>query len=1514
MEQAMLVNNRRPQNVVDGVPRSSLSRTLGDSAFIDVRKETPLPNNNRLQYGNQPGSYYPPTNYQGYQKPHPGAYQAPHQRHDMYMPMQPQVDYYGRPPNMAPPRMFGEGASHSRRSSLVSNSSSSVNKFFKRGMKFAKDDDDDGNGDPDGDVEVEASASTVSFDDLQHIRGGGRYGNGSSALDTQPYIPMISNRPRAPNGQLSNVQYRKQMTAQKKMVAAQMANANKGPPRAMSLEAGMMRYPRTMSMQSAGPGPVSPGPRMGYDPRAMSMQTRPPPFNNQFGGPDPSNYNPPKAMSMTSRFSNSPYRAPQGMAPQPTNYGGKVGQNNPAIPSFNSEYLQTSQSMQIPPQIRPGPGGQLGQQRAPSPYSQLPPTSRHPQPVTQQTIPQQERYMTVNQSKPGQIQHVSTFESQTSPAFSSTARVIPPADQNETSFPVQNRQTAQQYTATEPQIKQKALGAEGSSNPISSINRASDPQLQQLQQKHNDVPAEVAANLEEERGVQPTDEPSQVQTTAFEYSPGNIPPPEPFQPVKKNNRGKLNRYVFADSDDEHDEGPVYQETDLIKELPSDQGPLDKKTVKEEPARESMEKPRGKQPSQPHSDGSQTFDAGPLTSLNSVLSTSTQKSRSEHDKTTRQSSHHSEQTAFPSGGEPDSSMFSLTSSHETPKKQRVASSQVYQLANASSSHQEIFTTATELPIDENVQDMQQPKITTDIDDYDTSKNNSYSTLNDLEAPQNVIEQGDNSSFDSISKTPDHTVITNIYTENKVRDQELDSLNPNFAPKGNFSDSRDFNNNSIGTGGALMSTEKPNSFSSSETVSPAMKNISIEENKAEGGEGTLEDNLYSPRERIVPPRSTRRREDTNLTHGYEMQRSMISQTMQIPQEPVPMAKAQEENETQKQHSVPPNVGHYKSMLLPAQNDEYSKKGQPTQHKNDYKKDDNDSGLRSNSSSASSKVRSRKPPPQPIAANKSTQLETAKKSPFMGFREAFSKPVSTGNSPKLPNAKHFLKKISRRKRDEDGYANSSITDSSTISIQNNDYAQNYHGLTINLPPKDADSNFKNKKLPKTPITPSDSLMNYRLSVNLANEENDHRLSRIIDMDLDEQGFTLNSSLDDINGYNTSTDLEKATPLASSSMNMDTRGDRTFVKQTRLSGPSSTEHMNGKMATPPLSKGEEDFNFTSPESSNTGKIYLGDYPELATYQHMMSKQSQRQDQPLNTKSSQNAFQDAKERPLVPPSSLYDVKDRQMTPVFQSTNQQKNQAAVFTPEQLELFNSNQELFNELQIVSSELADSISREIRLQRKLEVNNIPVEGDVVSEESKIASLTQQLADERRKRFAVEEFLAQQYNKGFDVEDLKKKVYNNSDMGYKVFKLTEEINLNKSKYEMMEQENGELKKRLEKLASENKELIGTTIPKLKNQLEVAENSVSAATCGSLLKEIEQLKSEKLHLRSQLSSKGNIAELESQKEELREALKNVKAQKEMDLRMCAERIRTLEAKVEKLTLTNERYVQKFGQIVADE
>ncbi|KAH3665925.1 hypothetical protein OGAPHI_004114 [Ogataea philodendri] len=1512
MDQAMLVSNRSSQNVVDGVPRSGMSKALDQSAFIDVRHERPIqPNSRPMTQPGPPSQYYPPGSYQGYQQPLSGSYQAPYQRQDVYMQGPPQADYYGRVPNVAPPRMrnnyAGYGGSQSRRGSLASNSSSSVNKFFKRGMKFGKgDDDDDGMGEGDADVEVDTSTESVSFDDLKHIRGGGRYGNGSSSLDTQPYIPTLSNKPKGPNGQLSNVQYRKQMTHQKKMMASQAANMGKGPPRAMS-------------MQSAGPGPGYPTGRMGYDPRAMSMQSRPPQFN-QYPGYDMSNAPPPKAMSMTSRYSASGFRpGQQNFAPQPMSYGGQpqmapMQQPYPARPGYVPQ-----QPVSYPQQIR---------------QTQQVPPSQPFQPIPQAQI----------QAQP---------------------------DQQIQSLPYVQSQQARSVGPLKPEPSTR--------DPISENGGVTEPQV--------------------EAAVQP---PSPVKSESSVIT-------EPFQPINSS-KGRLNKYVFADSDDEQDDEPVremnasreedYEEEEAqIQQPQAEVAEQEKFVTPQEP--ETLERklePTDIPAEEDLSKSAETLHGTQerFSPAKSVASTSTRRQTEPDEQSTRQSSYYSEQVRMPSGSEPASSMYSVTSSHESNEKPRVASAQIYQLAHESTTQQDVFTTATELPIDEEDGGFEEPRTANRFEQYESSKNNSNSTLQAFEAPHSVTDQCDSFSFDSISKTPQHSVIENGEIEREVAGDHT-------------------NNSSI--------SDKVESFVPETKQSPQSKRTS----QGQPPSHISRDDSYL---------------ETYQAYGYGDLSSIHSKSSEI--EKVPVNRSLDEQQPKNEepassnlaNEVPPPTGTAsKATQAPAQV-QGPRPYRSMLFADDVKNDSNKPSNASHQSSfASLKARSRKPPPKPLPIEKEEDIGPQKKSPFLGFKEAFSKPVSASGSPKLPNAKHFLKKISRKKREEEEPISApaqpdvsyKVIGASAKSAQNSGYAHNYHGLTINLPPQDPSSPMKNKKLPKTPITPSDSLMNYRLTLNLANEENDYRLSRIVDMDIDENAFAQNSSIDGMNGNDTSIDSDKATPLANSSTTLDSKEDIHTKSLPVTQNQESSKLVNSHLSTPPRTKNDEDFDFVSPESRKSAKHSSQEYPEIASYPYLINKiydsQHKGTDSALPTSngrkspetlSYRNGFDEPvkEEReikkvpaekevrpfstrsndklPPVPVSETKSVESKAMdnasalepeanstflsefnakpvspekksavllAPASRSVSPEKRPVdypsqstsagsstvgtrsdrslngglapqshqgskgltdsvpnaqitPVFTPTQLGLFNSNQELFNELQIVSGELAGSISREIKLQHKLGSHNIPLETEGVDEQSKIDKLVEQLADERRKRFAVEEFLAQQYNKGFDIEDLKNRVYNNSDMRHQIFQLTEEKNLSKSKFEILEQEHSELKSKLEKALSENKELTSKTIPQLKNQLQVMENSVSASHNESLLNELKQLKIEKNRLKSQLETKSNVVELESHKQELQEALKNVKAQKEMDLKMSAERIRSLESKVERLTLANGQFSQKTAEV----
>ncbi|CCH46708.1 Chromodomain-helicase-DNA-binding protein [Wickerhamomyces ciferrii] len=166
-----------------------------------------------------------------------------------------------------PPFNQNLGQPRSRRSSMQSNGSftkSSMNNLFKMNKSKSKfsgggDDDDD----EEKDVMIDDNGTEMSFDDISTLRDRGRYG-GQSSFDSTPIIPTLSSTSSARPGStsnMSNVQYRKQMTAFKKQVMTNAGKVINGP-----------NDPRAMSLQSGGRNPYIDANQNNFDPRAMSLQ------------------------------------------------------------------------------------------------------------------------------------------------------------------------------------------------------------------------------------------------------------------------------------------------------------------------------------------------------------------------------------------------------------------------------------------------------------------------------------------------------------------------------------------------------------------------------------------------------------------------------------------------------------------------------------------------------------------------------------------------------------------------------------------------------------------------------------------------------------------------------------------------------------------------------------------------------------------------------------------------------------------------------------------------------------------------------------------------------------------------------------------------------------------------------------------------------------------------------------------------------------------------------------------
>lgn len=199
-----------------------------------------------------------------------------------------------------------------RKASLTSQSSMSMNKFFRRNKGDGGFDEDMG-----ADINDLTNGSNVSFDDISHIRDRGPYGVNGPLIDSTPFIPTLGAGIGSASGRsMNNIQYRKQMNHQKKMAFASNARAmslagsnpmqQQGDPRAMSLTSyGAGTGPRTMSLNS--------NMAMSNGPRAMSLNNRGP-FPPQMKGVIPQNG--PRAMSLRnngSQFANGSYV--QGQSP-----------------------------------------------------------------------------------------------------------------------------------------------------------------------------------------------------------------------------------------------------------------------------------------------------------------------------------------------------------------------------------------------------------------------------------------------------------------------------------------------------------------------------------------------------------------------------------------------------------------------------------------------------------------------------------------------------------------------------------------------------------------------------------------------------------------------------------------------------------------------------------------------------------------------------------------------------------------------------------------------------------------------------------------------------------------------------------------------------------------------------------------------------------------------------------------------------------------------------------------------
>lgn len=235
----------------------------------------------------------------------------------------------------------------------------------------------------------------------------------------------------------------------------------------------------------------------------------------------------------------------------------------------------------------------------------------------------------------------------------------------------------------------------------------------------------------------------------------------------------------------------------------------------------------------------------------------------------------------------------------------------------------------------------------------------------------------------------------------------------------------------------------------------------------------------------------------------------------------------------------------------------------------------------------------------------------------------------------------------------------------------------------------------------------------------------------------------------------------------------------------------------------------------------------------------------------------------------------------------------TFTKEELAIMTCNNDLQNDLQLVTSELALSIKRELALESRLKSKPNAYDGDEsvlqhqILEKSKvIADLQDKLNNERRLRFISEEHAILSENGqtpsalklDYEKNELYKQLLAKSDMVNQLQdKLDEYETSTKKKYD------DDLLQKYNELLNENTHL--------RQQLENVQNTSSSVDKGDLTL-IENHEYEQ----------AQIISLRTQRDELREMITKLTSSQSAELTAAHDRIHVLEEKLKKVNMINDK------------
>lgn len=247
-----------------------------------------------------------------------------------------------------------------------------------------------------------------------------------------------------------------------------------------------------------------------------------------------------------------------------------------------------------------------------------------------------------------------------------------------------------------------------------------------------------------------------------------------------------------------------------------------------------------------------------------------------------------------------------------------------------------------------------------------------------------------------------------------------------------------------------------------------------------------------------------------------------------------------------------------------------------------------------------------------------------------------------------------------------------------------------------------------------------------------------------------------------------------------------------------------------------------------------------------------------------------------------------------------------FTKEELGIMQENGALLNELELVSTELASSIRREVALEYRLQGRESgQAESDLLHELTQklkhISDLQEKLNKERRLRFISEEhalFLENGVSPSplklnYEKTELYKQLLIKNDM---VNQLQDKLAEYQDKDEYLL-----LYEKYHDLVKEHTELKYNVVPELERR---AKGVRVPADRGLVLASGEE---------DDYSQALEIARLQSQREDLREVIGKMQQQHKIELNHAHDKIRKLEAKLRDIALINEKLTSRMESNSAD-